>query len=161
MSMTVQNSAAVEAALIELQRQLEKRLRKLPKDAVSDLHDLCELLQQEEDESERAEIVKTMREIIFPESLKYEVSDESISVELAARERLDNYRRMVGQKIRKKREEMKWTQQELAARAGIPQSHVSRLECGKHAPTFVTMERIAAALNTTPSQLDADSSYSA
>ena len=45
------------------------------------------------------------------------------------------------------------TQGELADKAGIPQSHVSRLETGKHVPTHLTIEKLAEALETTPSQI--------
>jgi predicted transcriptional regulator len=46
------------------------------------------------------------------------------------------------------------TQEELATKAGIPQSHVCRLETGKHAPTYVTIQKVAKALRVKRSQLD-------
>lgn len=137
-----------------MRRKIEERLSKLPKDQLRDLHKLCELLVTEENESEQCEIARTITEIIFPESLKGLLLDESIKEMAEARQRLDDYRKRVGQEIRQRRESLKMTQAELAERAGIPQSHVSRLECGKHAPTFVTIERVAKALKTTPAKLD-------
>ena len=79
--------------------------------------------------------------------LKEGVSDET-------KGKVDKYRRYVGSEIRKRRGELQMTQEELAAKAGIPQSHISRLEDGRHAPTAKTIERLARALDTEPSQLD-------
>jgi transcriptional regulator with XRE-family HTH domain len=39
-----------------------------------------------------------------------------------------------------------WTQEQLAAESGLPQSHISRLEAGKHSPSRATLEKIAKAL---------------
>jgi DNA-binding transcriptional regulator YiaG len=138
----------------QMRRRIEERLSKLPKDQRRDLHKLCELLVAEEDEREQYEIARTLTEIIFPESIKNLLNDESIKEMAEARRRLDEYRKRVGHEIRRRRESMKMTQTELAERAGIPQSHVSRLERGKHAPTYVTLERVAKALETTPARLD-------
>jgi transcriptional regulator with XRE-family HTH domain len=39
------------------------------------------------------------------------------------------------------------TQEELAELSGLPQSHISRLESGKHSPSRITLEKLAQALN--------------
>lgn len=67
---------------------------------------------------------------------------------------LTKHRAYVGQQIRELRERQHMSQQELAEKAGIPQSHVSRLENGKHTATYLTVKRIAQALNTRPSVID-------
>ncbi len=77
-----------------------------------------------------------------------------LAVKSQTRRRLDEYRQKVGKQIKMRREELKMTQAELAKETGLPQSHISRLEGGVHAPTHITIERIATALDTTPSQLD-------
>ena len=46
------------------------------------------------------------------------------------------------------------TQVELEEKSGLAQSHISRLEAGKHAPTRTTIDRIAKALNVRPSDID-------
>ena len=46
------------------------------------------------------------------------------------------------------------TQEQLAAKAGLPQSHISRLEGAKHSPSRATLEKIAAALEVPLSCLD-------
>jgi transcriptional regulator with XRE-family HTH domain len=44
---------------------------------------------------------------------------------------------------------------QLARRSGLRQSHISRLERGRHSPSCVTLEKIAQALGIPVSQLDA------
>jgi ribosome-binding protein aMBF1 (putative translation factor) len=76
------------------------------------------------------------------------------SDETATRQKLDAYRQKVGDQIRLRRESLGMTQEQLSEITGLSQSHICRLEVGKHAPTFTTMERLASALQTTPDQLD-------
>lgn len=49
-------------------------------------------------------------------------------------------------RIREARKRAGLTQEQLASRAGITQSHLSRLELGKYVPTLATLERLARAL---------------
>jgi transcriptional regulator with XRE-family HTH domain len=51
----------------------------------------------------------------------------------------------VSRRISEERTKAGLTQEELARRAGLPQSHISRLETGKRSPSHVTIEKIAAA----------------
>ena len=60
----------------------------------------------------------------------------------------------VGGKIKELRKKFNLTQEKLAELAGIPQSHVSRLENGKHSPSHVTIEKLATALGVEASELD-------
>jgi len=46
------------------------------------------------------------------------------------------------------------TQQQLAEKAGLPQSHISRLEAGMHSPSHKTLEKIAAAMEIAMGDLD-------
>jgi transcriptional regulator with XRE-family HTH domain len=46
------------------------------------------------------------------------------------------------------------TQVELAQRSSLPQSHISRLEAGKHSPTQTTLEKLAQALDANLSDLE-------
>lgn len=59
----------------------------------------------------------------------------------------------VGQRIREKRERKGWSQEQLAAYAGMRQANMSALELGQRMITLVTLERIAGALDTTPVDL--------
>jgi HTH-type transcriptional regulator/antitoxin HipB len=53
----------------------------------------------------------------------------------------------LGQAVRSRRHQLGLSQVELAARAGMTQSAVSRLEAGGTVPTIGVLERLAAALN--------------
>jgi len=138
----------------EIQQLIETRLRELPEDAAKDFRELATLLGQETDESERAEIAKTISEFIFPESLRPWKPEDRAGDVRAARERVAGYRRQVGAAVKRQRLNLGLTQEALAQKAKLPQSHISRLEVGKHAPTFTTMQKLAKALDTTPSRLD-------
>ncbi|MBF6300600.1 helix-turn-helix domain-containing protein [Nocardia amamiensis] len=51
----------------------------------------------------------------------------------------------VGKMVREAREARGWTQIELAARSGLKQHAISRLEAGDVVPTLTTLEKIAQA----------------
>lgn len=53
----------------------------------------------------------------------------------------------LGQAVRSRRLELGMSQVELAERAGMTQSAVSRLEAGGSVPTIGVLERLAVALN--------------
>lgn len=54
--------------------------------------------------------------------------------------------RELGQRLARLRHERGLTQEELAERAGIATSYLSRIEIGMRQPTIVSLARIAAAL---------------
>jgi ribosome-binding protein aMBF1 (putative translation factor) len=97
--------------------------------------------------------METIVEVVFPEDFIGGVAQSS-EPDSTVRMKVDTARRYIARQIRKRRDELGITQVELANRAGIPQSHVSRLEGGKHAPTKITIERVAEALGIRPSLLD-------
>ena len=115
---------------------------------------LVGLYQEAASEQEGVEIAEALAEILFrdPESLTATTIEGERSKD--AGKALGKHRKYVGGQIRKRRRQLKMSQEELAKRAGIPQSHVCRLETGKHAPTYVTIERLAKAMRVKPSQLD-------
>ena len=47
-----------------------------------------------------------------------------------------------------------WSQEELALRAGLQRTHVSRIEAGKYAVTLETIQAIAEALGMTVDIID-------
>ncbi len=60
----------------------------------------------------------------------------------------------LGQKLRKLRAQIKWTQEEASAQAGINFTHYVRLESTRpNAVTIDTLEKLAKAFKTTPSKL--------
>ena len=129
-----------------------KRIVQLSKRELGTLKELAVTF-AEAPEEERTEILETILEVLLPEERIGGISDgEEVSKE--ARDKVDGCRLFIGDKIRKSRQKLGWTQKQLAAEAGIPQSHVSRLERGMHAPTIITIERLAKALQVAPGQLD-------
>ena len=62
-------------------------------------------------------------------------------------------RRVVGENVRRCREEAGLSQEDLAARMGVEQGYVSRLEAGNRNPTIVTIWHAAEALGVRPALL--------
>lgn len=63
----------------------------------------------------------------------------------------------IGQRVRLLREAREWNQSDLARRAGVSSSYISRLESGQHhRPSHAQVGKIAAALGVHPSELTGD-----
>jgi DNA-binding XRE family transcriptional regulator len=60
----------------------------------------------------------------------------------------------VGKRVREAREACELTQAGLSELTGLPQSHISRIESGKHSPSKITLEKLAKALNRPVSDFD-------
>jgi transcriptional regulator with XRE-family HTH domain len=60
----------------------------------------------------------------------------------------------IGLRIYRLRTLKEWSQEELARRAGLQRSHVSRIEAGKYAVTLETVESIAEAFGMTVDIID-------
>lgn len=56
-----------------------------------------------------------------------------------------NLERLAGNLLRLAREERGWSQNQLAAAAGVPASTVGRIEAGERQPSLVTLGRLLAA----------------
>lgn len=56
---------------------------------------------------------------------------------------------LIGQAVRERRLELRLSQVELADRAGMTQSALSRLEAGAVVPTIPVLDRVSAALDAT------------
>jgi DNA-binding XRE family transcriptional regulator len=152
---------ASEPAAEERERvqQIVLAYRRLPQSKKNRIDQLFELLDNSDDPNEQQEIALAVAEILVPNLIGLKgcagkTADLEEGVSSETKEKVDNYRKHVGAAIRKRRGELDMTQEELAKRAGILQSHISRLEDGKHAPTARTIERLARALETEPSKLD-------
>ncbi len=129
-------------------------LRSLPAESSKDFCELSELFAQATDQAERDEISKAMAEILFPELTKVSVTEVTLEDSQDVRQKVDRWYSNVGKQIKFLRNQRHWTQEKLARKAGIPQSHVSRLERGKHAPSYVTIKKIAMALGLRPGDID-------
>lgn len=60
---------------------------------------------------------------------------------------------LLGRRIRLLRRARGWRQIDLAAHAELSKTHICELELGKREIGLVTLERIAVALDTQPSEL--------
>ena len=60
----------------------------------------------------------------------------------------------IGQRIMMLRKMREWSQDELAQRAGLQRTHISRIEAGKYAVALETIQAIAEALGMTVDLID-------
>jgi len=139
--------------LFQLLLKGAQRLVNLNEEGKDSLMQLAMLLPKA-DEKEKGEIFETMVELLFPEDHIGGVSKTASITDRDAAARVEKCREQIGKQIKELRESQHLTQDELAEKAGIPQSHVCRLERGKHTPTHVTIEKIAEALGVKPSDID-------
>jgi DNA-binding XRE family transcriptional regulator len=143
------------------QREVEKAFlvfKQLPQKKRERVLKLIELLNSAECQDECLGVVKAIAEIIAKASGLVAPGgrpvDLSLGVSKNAKDTVAAYHGEIGKAIRKRREELKMTQEGLARKSGLPQSHISRLEAGKHAPTRQTIETVAEALKIEPGKLD-------
>lgn len=59
----------------------------------------------------------------------------------------------LGRKLAAARKARNWTQREAAAKVGITNVHLSRIECGHTQPSLPLLERLAKLYHTTVSEL--------
>lgn len=128
------------------------KIASLPKESIADLAQLALELTQCKNREEYGEIVETIREVMFPE-LVGKVVTGSAGPTLDT-DRLERHMVHIGSAIRDRRAALGWTQEALAEKCDLPQSHISRLEAGQHSPTHKTLEKIAKALDCPVDKLD-------
>ena len=66
---------------------------------------------------------------------------------------MTNTKQYLGARIQDIRKRKNLKQSELAEIIGIDAKHMSKLECGRSYPSFDLLDKIAQALNSTPSEL--------
>ena len=121
------------------------RIRSLPRADREDLFEQFQALQQASGAEEAAEIVRAMEEILAQVPVRTQAWPLNDSKPMPAG--LEKWAKYVGGEIQKLRKAASLTQAELAEKAGLAQSHISRLENGEHTATHLTLEKIAQALN--------------
>lgn len=65
----------------------------------------------------------------------------------------DELQRLIGKNIRRYRESLQWTQEELAVRAGLNRSYLGGIERGLRNISLSTIASLASALEIHPSDL--------
>lgn len=120
------------------------RITRLTKEDRDDLFALAKELSNTKTEEDWAGICDTMIEILDGEPATTEEVDLS-----APTERPEQFRKWtdwVAGQIRDARKDAGLTQEQLAEKSGLPQSHISRIENARHSPARATLEKLAAAL---------------
>lgn len=133
--------------------KMAKRLLELNQSEMAIMKRLFVELMGSPPEHARIEIIQTIVELAVPDESVGNLSSNRKS-NPEARQRVRTAREYIGIQIRKCRESLGMTQTQLARKARIPQSHVSRLETGKLAPTRRTIERLSKVLKVRPADLD-------
>lgn len=134
------------ALVIAVMREKFGRLSKADRD---DLFELLPAIVMGDDD-EQSSAIMTANEILsaLPATVhSLDLTDESTST-------IGNWLAFFSKKLKEARAESGLTQQQLAEKAGIPQSHVSRLENGQHSPSAKTIEKLATALAKPVSYFD-------
>jgi hypothetical protein len=121
----------------------------------ADREDLFELLQAwraADSQAERRSIHRAMEEILaqVPVGVKPLPLPEGKNLSRGVK----GWAGHVGRTIRTLREKAGLTPAQLAERAGLPQSHISRLENAEHSATNMTLGKIAKALGVSAGQID-------
>jgi DNA-binding XRE family transcriptional regulator len=129
---------------------LVERMRSLPKEDRNDLLELSKALFAAETDDDERSAAAAMLEILEQPRSKVVVMD----LPEASGDDLGGWTGWISLRIRDAREKVGLTQTQLAERAGLPQSHISRLERGEHSPTAKTLEKIALALDIPASCFD-------
>ena len=122
----------------------------LSQDDKQDVLSLIPQLLNGDDDDERQSAAEAISEILHRPKSQL-VSLESLE---GGEEDLASWTTFVSKRIREAREAAGLTQAELSQQSGLPQSHISRLEQGKHSPTAKTLEKIATALKLPHSHFD-------
>lgn len=126
------------------------RISTLPKEDRDDLYRLVKELGSVSCSDEIESIRQAMMEILDQRDGKIEELDLTPGTGTPN----GKWKKFISEKIKSERVEKGWTQDELAARSGIPQSHLSRIENGVHSPSRKTVEKIAAALEVPVAEFD-------
>lgn len=140
--MNTQAAARFEdQALVAALHIVSERVRALPREDRDDLLELSAAYLAADDAEERDSAARAMMEI-------FEQAPARVgSLQTPERsERLSSWSSAVSKRIRELRAKAGLTQGQLAQRAGLTQSHVSRLEAGTHTPNGLTLEKLEKAL---------------
>lgn len=123
---------------------LMDRIEHLSKEDRDDLFALLKELVGTTTDEDRDAICDTMVEILDGKGVLIE--SDKVGEAGSVPERLTKWNEWVSKKIREARAEARLTQEQLAEKSGLPQSHISRIENAKHSPSRATIEKIARAL---------------
>jgi DNA-binding XRE family transcriptional regulator len=139
------------AAMLMAWVTITERIRQLPPADQDDLYTLMKEVPGASEE-ERESIMTAALEIL--DQAPSDVVSMDQETEIVPSKGLQSWLDFVSARIREERKKAGLTQEELAEKASLPQSHISRLEGGKHSPSHATLMKIAAALGVEPKVFD-------
>jgi DNA-binding XRE family transcriptional regulator len=102
-------------------------------------------LSEAKDDEDRAYIMRAVRETL--EGAKGGVTRHELATSEPKSEGYRKWVSWISARVNEERKLVGLTQEQLAEKSGLPQSHISRIETGKHSPSHATLEKIAKALN--------------
>ncbi len=129
-----------------------ERIALLPPEDQKDMVELIEEIPNAKTREDRESIVTAMQEILDQRPIRLQSIEPTTDQQPG--QGLQKWMGYVSQKIQSLRKKEGLTQQELAEKSGLLQSHISRLEAGKHSPSHATLKRLATALGVPVADLD-------
>jgi DNA-binding XRE family transcriptional regulator len=139
----------VKSAVLALSILID-RIGSLPKVDRDDLFELLQEWRKTGEPEEKDSLQRAMEEILA----QIPISVRSLPAAGEATGALKSWAEHVGGTIRALRIKTGMTQEQLAEKAGLPQSHISRIENAQHSATNMTLEKIAKALGVEVGKLD-------
>lgn len=88
------------------------------------------------------------------DAVSFDLEKAPETVDSDAQNRFDRWKEFIGGAVKQARSKAGLTQEQLAEKSGLPQSHISRIECSRLSPSSATIEKIAAALGLDPGDID-------
>ena len=125
---------------------LVARMVKLDDEDQRDLFACVKDLSTNKGREDAEDTMKTILEILEPRLVDASVMDSDDLDRLHPRQCHESWLVWISQKLKQLREDRGLTQVELAKAADLPQSHISRLEAGRHSPSMKTLNKLASAL---------------
>ena len=129
-----------------------ERVRGLPREDREDLFALAKELPNVQSREDYDSIGNAVREIL--EQRRGGLHAMAFPEDATTDAGLKKWTAYASDKIKEYRTKADLTQEELAERSGLPQSHISRLENRLHSPSRATLEKIAKALGRSVSDFD-------
>lgn len=131
---------------------LIERIASLDKEVKDDLFEVIMDVKNCTTPEDLQEVEQTVRELLFPQA--YGNMIVGSAGDPKGSEKLLGWSKQIGERIKELREKVEWTQEQLAEKSGLKQSHISRLETGQHSPSHKTIVALAKALDCDVSEID-------
>jgi DNA-binding XRE family transcriptional regulator len=147
-----ENPNAGEAALVMAIGILSDRISRLSEADRQDLFELVKGLGSAVSQEDMEAVRSGMLEILDQGVPSVHILDHPAAAEPSSS--LAKWKRHVAERVRTLREQMGMTQAQIAAKAELTQSHISRIENSEIAPSHRTIEKLARALGVEPSEID-------